>query len=141
MSNDFIEAHMRRLSPEARGLVEAVDRILDNGPGGVPPEELYGDLIPSMGALSERDRDILAEVFAAKASAHHAQADQALREKAVIERLGDLVRRAQQLSGRELLTVREAVGWLRDEGRLSEEEERLAASVMDLTVEVPDPRG
>ena len=129
MSNEVIEALLRRLSPRARGVYDEIEKLYDRASReGTSPEEValqVGALSDGL-TLSERT-DLVNILEAQMADAEH-QGQEARRKVEKARRAAALMQRAQDLDREEgkpvndAMTVKQAVERLREAGKLSKED-------------------
>lgn len=152
------DARIRHLSPEARELLEAIERRiadetmrLAKGEQPKPLEELLGDLNPRLAALSTEDRAALDSVMGAETHSHRRVAEQTLgpegsmimHEVASVAILIQRARRLDQAEGkpeREDMTLEEAVEQLRRGEQITAEEERFYERVKNHEVQMSASR-
>ena len=129
MSNDVIEARLRRLSPRAREVYDEIEKLYERASReGTSPKEValqVGALSDGL-TLSERT-DLMKILEAQMADAEH-QGQEARRRVEKARRAAALIKRAQDLDRAEgkpvndAMTVKQAVERLREAGKLSEED-------------------
>jgi hypothetical protein len=142
--DEMRDARIRQLSPEARELLEEIQRRTADetqrqatGAQPRPLEEVVGDLNPRLGVLSSKDRATLATVMDAEAFSSSRAAEQQRTEAAMFERAENLIERALELDPaegkpeREDMTLEVAVERLRRAGQITAEEERFYEDVKD----------
>jgi hypothetical protein len=129
VSNDKIEALIRRLSPRAREVYDEIETLYERASReGTSPKEValqVGALSDGL-TLSERT-DLMKILEAQMADAEH-QGEEARRRVEKARRAAALIQRAQDLDREEgepvndAMTVKQAVERLREAGKLSEED-------------------
>jgi len=144
MSNNEIEAQLRRLSPGAREVYDEIEKLNERAAReGTSPEEVGEQAAAVLDGLTLSERtDLLRILEAQNADVEH-QGEEARRRAEETRRAAALMQRAQDLDREEgksvnnAMTLNEAVERLRAAGKLSEEEERFIERVKDRVVEVP----
>ena len=119
MRDNDIEAMLRsKLSPEGRQLLAEVERRVEHGDDAATPEDLIGDLLPRLEALSDRDSEIVVRILGARILAQDAQLAEAVAEASEAEQLLTAMHRAAELEGVDVrtLTVGEALAILERHG-------------------------
>jgi Protein of unknown function (DUF3110) len=141
--DEMRDARIRRLSPEARELLEELERRMAEESqrrqvAGEQPrtlEELIGDLGPRLDALSTQDRAVLDTLMAVTPLAAERAANQDAADVTTAQRAMSLIERAVRLDRAEGKPVREdmplgeAVERLRRAGEITAEEERFYEAV------------
>jgi hypothetical protein len=104
MRDNDIEAMLRsKLSPEGRQLLAEVERRVEHGDDAATPEDLIGDLLPRLEALSDRDSEIVVRILGARILAQDAQLAEAVAEASETEQLAEAVAEASEAE--QLLTA------------------------------------
>jgi hypothetical protein len=144
VSNDVIEARLRRLSPRAREVYDEIEKLYERASReGTSPEEVALQVRALSDGLTLSERTDLMKILEAQMAYVEHQGEQARRKEEQARRAAALIQRAQDLDREEgkpvndAMTLNEAVERLRAAGKLSEEEERFIERVKDRVVEIP----
>jgi len=144
MSNDVIEALLRRLSPRAREVYEEVVKLSELAAReDTNPNKLSALAQALLDGLPPSDRADMRKVLSARAKGHKHRGEVAMRKGEEILRATALIQRAEDLDraqGKPVsndMNIREAIERLREAGKLSEEDERFIERVKDMEVEIP----
>jgi hypothetical protein len=144
VSNDVIEALLRRLSPGAREVYDEIEKLDERATReGTSPEEVGAQAVALLDGLTVSDRTDLLRILEAQNADVEQQGEEARRRAEETRRAAALMQRAQDLdreqgkSVNNAMTLNEAVERLRTAGKLSEEEERFIERVKDRVIEVP----
>ena len=131
-SNEMIERLSEKLSPEGKEVLARTLRASDEENDAAPRE-----MAERVSKLPVSDQEILRRLFSLYAQQYAESAEEAKRESEEFKRVGDIIERAEALSGVEDMRTDEAFEWLRKEGELTEEEWRFYESIKDREFEVP----
>jgi hypothetical protein len=144
VSNDVIEALLRRLSPSAREVYDEIEKLDERASReGTSLEEVGVQVAALLDGLTLSDRTDLLRILEARIPEDEHQEEEARRGAEQMRRAAALMQRAQDLDRAEgksvnnAMTLNEAAERLRAAGKLSEEEERFIEQVKDRVVEVP----
>jgi hypothetical protein len=143
VSNDMIEALLRRLSPEAREVYDEIEKLNERATReGTSPEEVGAQAAALLDGLTVSARTELVEILEAQMAHVEHQGEVARRREEEMRRAAALMQRAQELDREEgksvnnAMSLKAAVERLRAAGKLSEEE-RFFERVKNRVVEVP----
>jgi hypothetical protein len=144
VSNDVIEALLRRLSPRAREVYDQIETLVERpSREGTSPEEVGEQAAALLDGLTVSERTDLMKILEAQMAYVERQGEEARRREEQMRQAAALMQRARELDREEgkpvndAMTLKEAVERLRTAGKLSEEEERFIERVKDRVVEVP----
>jgi hypothetical protein len=143
MSNDVMEALLRRLSPRAREVYDEVVKLSERAAReDTNPNELHALANALLDGLSPSDRADVRKVLSVQAKDHQHRGEEEIRKGEEIVRATALIQRAKDLDRAEgkpvsNMTVNLAIERLREAGKLSEEDERFIERVKDMEVEIP----
>jgi hypothetical protein len=98
-TEEMMEARLRRLSPEARGLFEEIERRKAEAAPGADAEELLGDVLERIEHLDERDRANLVEVLGRRVHGRGASVDRMRAEAEDLRHAALLAQHAAELEG------------------------------------------
>jgi hypothetical protein len=131
VSNDEIEALLRRLSPRAREVYDEIETLVERpSREGTSPQEVAAQVRALLDGLILSERTHVLKIFEAQMADVEQQGEEARRREEQMRRAGALMQRAQDLDREEgkpvndAMTLKEAVERLREAGKLSEEDER-----------------
>jgi hypothetical protein len=127
VSNDVIEALLRRLSPRAREVHEKIEAMEERASReGTSPEEVAAQVRGVFDGLDPSERTDLQKILEARMADVEHQGEEARRRVEKARRAAALIKRAQYLDREEgkpvndAMTVKQAVERLREAGKLSE---------------------
>jgi hypothetical protein len=129
VSNDVIEALIRRLSPRAREVHEKIEAMEERASReGTSPEEVGEQAAALLDGLTVSERTDLQKILEAQMADAEHQGQEARRRVDKARRAAALIQRAQDLDRAEgkpvndAMTVKQAVERLREAGKLSKED-------------------
>jgi hypothetical protein len=129
VSNDVIEALLRRLSPRAREIYDQIEMLVERpSREGTSPEEVGEQAAALLDGLTLSERTDLMKILEAQMADVEHQGEEARRREEQMRRAAALMQRAQDLDRAEgkpvndAMTVKQAVERLREAGKLSEED-------------------
>jgi hypothetical protein len=129
VSNDVIEARLRRLSPRAREVHDEIEKLYERASReGTSPEEVALQVRALSDGLTLSERTDLMKILEAQMAYVEHQGEQARRKEEQARRAAALIQRAQDLDREEgkpvndAMTVKQAVERLREAGKLSKED-------------------
>jgi hypothetical protein len=141
MSNDMIEALIRRLSPRAREVYDQIETLVERpSRKGTSPEEVAAQVRALRDGLTPSEHTDLIKILEARMAYVEHQGEEARRRVEKARRAAALIQRAQDLDREEgkpvndAMTVKQAVERLREAGKLSEEDRRFIERGKDIEV-------
>jgi hypothetical protein len=129
MSNDMIEALIRRLSPRAREVYDQIETLVERpSRKGTSPEEVAAQARALRDGLTPSEHTDLIKILEARMAYVEHQGEEARRRVEKARRAAALIQCAQDLDRAEgkpvndAMTVKQAVKRLREAGKLSKED-------------------